>query len=119
MSLRPSLLSSAVVAALGGLLFGFDAVVISGAEQTIQDLYAPAPDVAGKWATFWHGFLMASALIKYETIDAKQIDAIMEGREPGPPEDWSDDETGPKPNAPSGKKASAEGDPNLDPAKLH
>ena len=33
---------------------------------------------------------MAEALIKCETIDAKQIDAIMEGREPGPPSDWWD-----------------------------
>ncbi len=35
--------------------------------------------------------LMAEALIKYETIDAEQIDAIMEGRKPGPPADWTDD----------------------------
>jgi len=34
--------------------------------------------------------LMATALIKYETIDKQQIDQIMEGREPDPPEDWQD-----------------------------
>ena len=34
--------------------------------------------------------MMADALMKYETIDATQIDAIMEGREPGPPSDWTD-----------------------------
>lgn len=33
---------------------------------------------------------MAKALMKYETIDAKQIDDIMEGREPRPPEGWND-----------------------------
>ncbi|HEU5399206.1 MAG TPA: ATP-dependent zinc metalloprotease FtsH [Gammaproteobacteria bacterium] len=33
---------------------------------------------------------MAAALIKYETIDAGQIDDIMAGREPRPPEGWSD-----------------------------
>lgn len=33
---------------------------------------------------------MADALMKYETIDKGQIDAIMEGREPGPPSDWWD-----------------------------
>jgi len=33
---------------------------------------------------------MAKTLMKYETIDAKQIDEIMEGKEPGPPKDWSD-----------------------------
>ncbi|MGQ4659887.1 ATP-dependent zinc metalloprotease FtsH [Lysobacter sp. F6437] len=32
--------------------------------------------------------VMANALLQYETIDANQIDAIMEGREPGPPKDW-------------------------------
>ena len=31
---------------------------------------------------------MAEALLTYETIDARQIDAIMEGREPDPPADW-------------------------------
>jgi cell division protease FtsH len=40
---------------------------------------------------------MAQALIKYETIDREQIDAIMAGHEPGPPRDWvrKDDDTGP------------------------
>ncbi len=32
--------------------------------------------------------LMAEALLTYETIDAQQIDAIMEGRRPPPPADW-------------------------------
>ncbi|MBK1618520.1 ATP-dependent metalloprotease [Lamprobacter modestohalophilus] len=36
---------------------------------------------------------MAAALMKYETIDAQQINDIMEGREPRPPKDWSNDET--------------------------
>ena len=31
---------------------------------------------------------MAEALLHYETIDAPQIDAIMEGREPPPPSGW-------------------------------
>lgn len=31
---------------------------------------------------------MSKALMKYETIDAQQIEAIMQGREPGPPADW-------------------------------
>ncbi|HID81535.1 MAG TPA: ATP-dependent zinc metalloprotease FtsH, partial [Thiotrichales bacterium] len=35
---------------------------------------------------------MAKALVKYETIDSSQIDAIMAGQEPGPPEDWTDDD---------------------------
>src|SRR5699024_10848970 len=35
--------------------------------------------------------LMADALMKYETIDRKQIDEIMAGHEPGPPQSWNDD----------------------------
>ena len=34
--------------------------------------------------------LMADALIKYETIDADQIDDIMKGKVPRPPSDWND-----------------------------
>ncbi|MDT0872069.1 cell division protein FtsH, partial [Staphylococcus pseudintermedius] len=33
--------------------------------------------------------VMAETLLLYETIDATQIDAIMAGREPGPPADWA------------------------------
>ena len=33
---------------------------------------------------------MAEALMKYETIDSSQIDDIMEGKMPRPPEGWSD-----------------------------
>lgn len=32
--------------------------------------------------------LMAEGLVKYETIDAKQIEEIMAGNEPSPPDDW-------------------------------
>jgi cell division protease FtsH len=39
---------------------------------------------------------MAEALIKYETIDSEQIQRIMQGRDPGPPESW----TGPRPASP-------------------
>ncbi len=35
--------------------------------------------------------LMAEGLIKYETIDAKQIAEIMAGHPPSPPEDWDND----------------------------
>ena len=40
---------------------------------------------------------MSDALMKYETIDVDQIDAIMEGREPGDPKGWSDDNSSPTP----------------------
>ena len=39
--------------------------------------------------------LMKDALMEYETIDADQIDDIMQGNKPRPPADWSDDESGP------------------------
>jgi cell division protease FtsH len=44
--------------------------------------------------------LMAEALIKYETIDTDQINDIMEGKAPRPPQDWDDSQsngTGTKP----------------------
>ena len=62
--------------------------------------------------------MMADALMKYETIDSHQIDAIMEGKEPGPPQDWGDDEPGTPPGEASGNSSAGE-DPDLDPAKLH
>jgi cell division protease FtsH len=38
--------------------------------------------------------LMAAALMKYETIDADQINDIMSGRKPRPPKDWEEPEAG-------------------------
>ena len=49
--------------------------------------------------------VMADALLKYETIDAPQIDDIMAGAQPREPKGWSDDE--PKPN--TKKKTSIKG----------
>jgi cell division protease FtsH len=37
--------------------------------------------------------MMAEALLKYETIDRSQIDAIMKGDIPPPPKDWNDDDS--------------------------
>ena len=54
-TLKAKLFFASLIAALGGLLFGFDTAVISGAEQTLQQLYG----LDG----FWHGLLMATALI--------------------------------------------------------
>ncbi len=47
--------------------------------------------------------LMADALIKYETIDTEQIKDIMAGKEPRPPEDWTD------PGSTSGEAEADEG----------
>ena len=40
----------------------------------------------------WISYVMAEALMEYETIDAGQIDQIMAGKKPGPPDGWGDDD---------------------------
>ena len=42
--------------------------------------------------------MMADALMQYETIDAEQIDDIMEGKSPRPPSGWSGDDKGTPPD---------------------
>ncbi len=54
MQVSRTLIASAVVASLGGFLFGFDTVVISGAEQKIQSLWQLSPQM--------HGLAMSAAL---------------------------------------------------------
>ena len=58
---------------------------------------------------------MAKALMKFETIDGKQIKDIMEGREPQPPEDWDDStktsDSGDKPSSPEAEVAGTIGGP--------
>jgi cell division protease FtsH len=58
-----------------------------------------------------HG--MAGALLQYETIDAGQIDAIMAGRQPPPPKDWTE---GGKPDAGRKPKADDSAGPVGEPA---
>jgi cell division protease FtsH len=52
---------------------------------------------------------MAQALMKYETIDRAQVDALMRGEEPPPPADWTDDDSSGGKGTPSKPRAS-EGD---------
>ena len=47
MKLNGYLLKSSVVAALGGLLFGFDTAVISGATEALTRLYSLTPELKG------------------------------------------------------------------------
>ena len=62
--------------------------------------------------------IMAEALMQYETIDAKQIDIIMEGRKPGPPADWSDNDSDDSGVAVESSDGSADGSVG-DPAGEH
>ncbi len=56
--MKPRVLLWSITSALAGFLFGFDTVVISGAEQTIQSLWQLGAGM--------HGIAMASAL--YGTV---------------------------------------------------
>jgi sugar porter (SP) family MFS transporter len=53
--MKKTLYSAAIVAALGGLLFGFDTAVISGTTNWLKTTY--------DLSSFWLGFTVASALI--------------------------------------------------------
>jgi len=59
-----------VVSALAGFLFGFDTVVISGAERTIQDLWGLGPAL--------HGMAMGSAL--YGTVLGSMLGGVPTDR---------------------------------------
>jgi MFS transporter, SP family, xylose:H+ symportor len=57
------LFGSTLVAALGGLLFGFDTAVISGTTDALKVVFQLHADWLGLPGTFWLGFTVASALI--------------------------------------------------------
>jgi len=68
--------------------------------------------------------LMTEALLKYETIDTKQIDQIMEGNVPDPPDGWddsgSDDDKKDKDDTANNSAASSEDSPSIgDAAEQH
>lgn len=55
------LFSIVLVAVLGGLLFGYDTAVISGADKGLQAFFMSAPDFI--YTDTWHGITSSSALI--------------------------------------------------------
>ncbi|WP_395681951.1 ATP-dependent zinc metalloprotease FtsH [Dokdonella sp.] len=60
---------------------------------------------------------MADALLQYETIDAQQIEDIMNGREPGPPKDWRERKPGTGSGGDKGRGESPIGGPAVQPRR--
>jgi cell division protease FtsH len=73
-------------------------------KKIIDDSYSKAKKLLNDNLDKLH--VMADTLLKYETIDADQIDDIMAGAEPREPKDWNDDD---KPKKTSSKDSSIKG----------
>jgi len=70
--------------------------------------YKRAEDILNEHIEKLH--TMTKLLMKYETIDSAQIDAIMEGREPGAPKDWTDSSSEPPASSSTSSDSDASGE---------
>ncbi len=61
-------------------------------KSLLDDCYQRATDILEEHKDKLE--LMKDALMEYETIDSAQIDDIMNGQKPRPPQSWSDDDSG-------------------------
>ncbi|MGA9899623.1 MAG: sugar porter family MFS transporter [Terriglobales bacterium] len=83
MSLNPNLARSTAVAALGGLLFGFDTAVISGATSTLTQTYQLSPGGLGVTVASALGGTILGAMLagfpgdRYGRRDSLRIMAIL------------------------------------------
>jgi len=59
--------------------------------------------------------IMAKALVKYETLDAAQVEEIMTGKEPTPPQDWDDSSKSKRP--PSSGESQEQQEKSIDSVK--
>lgn len=73
---RAYLISIVMVAVFGGLLFGYDTAVISGAEKGLQAFFKGASDF--EYTDFIHGFTSSSALIG--CIIGSSLSGVFAGR---------------------------------------
>jgi MFS transporter, SP family, arabinose:H+ symporter len=83
MKLNPSLFKSTMVAALGGLLFGFDTAVISGTTSSLTKTYQLSPGLLGVtvasalWGTILGAILAGIPGERYGRRDSLRILAVL------------------------------------------
>ena len=83
MKLNPYLLRSTIVAALGGLLFGFDTAVIAGTTHALTELYGLSPTTLGiTVSSALFGTIIGSMLAgipgdKYGRRDSLRVMAVL------------------------------------------
>jgi cell division protease FtsH len=71
----------------------------------IDECYATAEKLLEENVDKLH--MMADALMLYETLDVSQIDAIMSGRMPDPPSEWTDSSGGSSASSPNAEAGDA------------